>query len=162
MELKAVVSEKVQTLRGYIAHNKGLTVLLSVLILLFSAGLIFLSIPDDAPATSDPLPAITTDFNGLPEEADPDSEQVEILPQLERMEREGALQPLDPFAAPPMLMGVLLGGGGEDIAIIEAGGNTYITRIGDRVAGLWQVREIHKDKAIIRMGEHETILHLGR
>ncbi len=161
MELKANILEIAQKLRAQVAQRKALAILLSILVLLLSSGIIFIALRGAArtPSAPDPIPVQTIDINGKLDEAD---SQVEVLPQTERLEREGTLQPLDPFASPPMLVGVLLGGGGEDMAIIEAGGNTYITRVGDVVAGLWQVSEIHRDKTIIYMGENKTVLYLGR
>lgn len=167
MELRARILEIIQAMRANIAQRKALAVLLSLLILLFSSGLIFFTLrgPAYTPADPEPLPVQTTDADentDLPAEADSDHEQVDVLPQVERTDEEETLRPRDPFAAPPKLMGVLLGGEGEDLAIIEAGGNTYISSVGDSVAGLWKLRKIQRDKAILLLGEEETVLYLGR
>lgn len=172
MELRANFAEKVQTLRGQIAQKKTLAVVASMLVILFSAGLIYSTLSghtNAAPtAPQPPTQAVapvtgdgdTEDDNG--DEMSLENEQVEVLPRVERMDDEPSLKPMDPFAAPPLLVGVLLGGGGDDIAIIEAGGKTFIVKTGEMIAGLWKVAEIHKDRVVISIGGQQTILSLGR
>lgn len=159
--------EKFQAFRSYIEENKILAVSLSLLVIFFSTGLIYMALQDADAVPADSQPTFPVEENEVPAETAPpdnalhDHDQVEVLPQLERMETEGKLQPFDPFAAPPQLVGVLAGGG-EAIAIIEAGGNTYIVKTGELVAGLWKVTEIQRDQAVIVLEETETVLQLGR
>ncbi|MEW5921995.1 MAG: hypothetical protein AB1796_13840 [Bacillota bacterium] len=166
MEGKKVFLEKATSLREIIAKKKGLVVLLSILIILLSAALIINATksvrtvsPAPAPQsakTSDPA-ARTND----PAHAAAEDEKADVLPQTERMDEASGLHPPDPFVTPPLLMGVFLGGGGEDLAIIEVGGNAYIVAVGDMVAGLWHVMEISRHKVILELGNHETVLYLG-
>lgn len=48
----------------------------------------------------------------------------------------------DPFLAPPRLVGVILGGRGENLAIIETGTTAQVVAPGEEVAGMWTVAEI--------------------
>lgn len=162
MEIRNAILEKIQIIRVIIKNKKGLIVPVSILLILLSAGLVYYTIglrrPDPAPAlTADPAIGDERGENALVAE-----DAVEVLPQIERQEEEEMMRPPDPFAAPPILVGVLMGGVGENIAIIEAGGNRYIATEGNMVAGLWKVQEIHRDKAVIVLRDRETVLYLGR
>ncbi|KAB2951315.1 hypothetical protein F9B85_13180 [Heliorestis acidaminivorans] len=51
----------------------------------------------------------------------------------------------DPFAGAMRLKGIVVGGGGADSAIIEAGKATYIVNAGKTLPGGWKVDKITKD-----------------
>jgi len=162
VEIRNAIHDKIQIIRVIIRNKKGLIVPLSILLLLLSTGLVYYTIelrrPDALPA----LPVEPAIGNERRENAFVADDAVEVLPQIERQEEEATVRPPDPFAAPPILVGVLMGGVGENIAIIEAGGNTYVATEGNMVAGLWKVQEIQRDKAIIILRDRETVLYLGR
>jgi Tfp pilus assembly protein PilP len=63
---------------------------------------------------------------------------------------------LDPFAGPIKLNGVIVGGQGENAAIIKVGNSTYVVKKGDIVLNYWTVKTITKDFIII---ESDSITH---
>ncbi|HIE13230.1 MAG TPA: hypothetical protein EYP63_07385 [Desulfotomaculum sp.] len=66
----------------------------------------------------------------------------------------------DPFAGPMALLGVVLGGRGGDLALIEAGGYAYVAAEGEKVAGIWEVAEITEEAVLLKAGERERRLEL--
>jgi len=162
VEIRNAILEKIQIIRVIIRNKKGLIVPLSILLILLSTGLIYYTIALRRPVPVPALPAEPAIGNERRDNALVADDAVEVLPQIERQEGEETMRPPDPFAAPPILVGVLIGGVGENIAIIEAGGNRYVATEGNMVAGLWKVQEIHQDKAKIILRDRETVLFLGR
>jgi len=153
------------TVRSFIQQKKRLAAFVSILLIIMSAGLLFYMVKKG----NNNYPSIAS----LPEKNDITSpqdnintadseEKVEVLPQNERIDEENLLQPPDPFASPPQLVGVLLDGEEEALAIIEAGGRAYITAEGETVAGLWKVEEIYRDKVKMVLEDDEVVLFLGR
>jgi len=94
----------------------------------------------------------------------------EVLPQQRRDSgdlTEGVLwssyQPMvDPFADPMRLTGILSGGRGRSMAIIESSGTSYIVLEGDYVDDLWAVREISAEMVIMRAYNQEVSLFLDQ
>lgn len=100
------------------------------------------------------------------ESADPDiPETAEVLPQQTRNsenaddESWSVFQPfVDPFSDPMKLAGVVFGGRGGAMAIIESSGTSYIVSEGDYVDDLWAVRSIFHDSVILRAHNQEISL----
>jgi hypothetical protein len=97
------------------------------------------------------------------------AEVVEVLPQLRRNNIEGdqdswvAFNPMsDPFAEPMKLTGVVIGGRGGSMAIIESGGSSYIVTEGDYVDDLWAVIQIKRGMAVLRAYNQEVSLYLDQ
>ncbi|MCL6638669.1 MAG: hypothetical protein K6T80_03175 [Firmicutes bacterium] len=67
----------------------------------------------------------------------------------------------EPFAGAVVLKGILTGGGGKDLAIIEAGQTSYIVGKGDRVAGNWVVASISADAVVLTSGGQELRLEFN-
>lgn len=67
----------------------------------------------------------------------------------------------DPFSAPLALTGVVLGGRGADLAVIQAGGAAYVVTAGEPVAGVWTVAEIRPDSVLLTADGRELLLELG-
>lgn len=65
---------------------------------------------------------------------------------------------IDPFADPMKLTGVVIGGRGGAMAIIESGGTSYIVAVGDYVDDLWAVLQITRDMVILRAYSQEVSL----
>lgn len=65
---------------------------------------------------------------------------------------------VDPFSDPMKLTGVLYGGRGGPLAIIESSGTSYIVSEGDYVDDLWAVRSIVRDSVILRAHNQEVKL----
>ncbi len=90
----------------------------------------------------------------------------EVLPQQQRSydqdaegERWSAFEPaVDPFSDPMRLTGVVFGGRGGAMAIIESSGTSYIVAEGDYVDDLWAIRSIHRDTVILRAHNQEVKL----
>jgi len=69
---------------------------------------------------------------------------------------------VDPFAGPAVLRGVITGGGGNDLAIIEIGGATYVAAPGDKIAGDWTVTEIKNGLVILTTQDQEMRLEFNK
>ncbi len=94
---------------------------------------------------------------------------VEVLPQQKRNyvlddDRSWAtFNPInDPFAEPMKLTGVVIGGRGGTMAIIESGGTSYIVSEGDYVDDLWAVLVIRRGTAVLRAYNQEVTLYLDQ
>jgi hypothetical protein len=67
-------------------------------------------------------------------------------------------QYFDPFAAPIKLTGVVIGGFGGPMAIIESGGSSFIVKVGDYVDDLWAVLEIKREMVVLQAYNQEISL----
>lgn len=98
------------------------------------------------------------------------SEVAEVLPQQRREVNDtsdsaswNAFEPaLDPFADPMRLTGIVTGGRGGSMAIIESSGTSYIVSVGDYVDDLWAVRDITGSMVIMRAYNQEVYLYLDQ
>ncbi len=140
----------------------GLILLLAVGLSIFS--LVIINNRNDVaeePQTTD-LTAMNDDVEGT----------AEVLPQQVRSnddddqdeERSWTAYeaPVDPFADPMRLTGVLYGGRGDPLAIIESSGTSYIVYEGDYVDDLWAVRSIVRDSVILRAHNQEVKLYFDQ
>ena len=102
---------------------------------------------------------------------DPDiPETAEVLPQQVRtsdVDHEddtwAAFQPyMDPFSDPMKLTGVVFGGRGGAMAIIESSGTSFIVSEGDYVDDFWAVRSIFPDSVILRAHSQEVSLYFDQ
>jgi hypothetical protein len=66
----------------------------------------------------------------------------------------------DPFAGPMKLVGVVLCGKGNHLAIIEAGGTAYVVARGQKIAGYWTVLSIQQKAVELRSDDKEMTLQL--
>ncbi len=96
-------------------------------------------------------------------------EQAEVLPQQIRSNEDSeesdrsAFSPLtDPFGGPMKLTGIVTGGRGGSMAIVESSGTSYIVSEGDYVDDLWAVYEISRDIVIMRAHNQEVSLFLDQ
>ena len=109
------------------------------------------------------------------EDADsgPQGEEVveiaEVLPQNRRYSDDlefelddwpAAGMPVDPFADPMRLTGVVVGGYGGTMAIIESSNTSYIVSVGDYIDDIWLVYRISRDGAVLRAGGQEIYIYL--
>ncbi|ACA59478.1 hypothetical protein Daud_0966 [Candidatus Desulforudis audaxviator MP104C] len=91
----------------------------------------------------------------------------EVLPKTKRPldpvpeETPKRKQVKDPFIGPLELAGVILGGRGGNLAIIEAGDAAYVVSEGDLVQSVWTVSKIDKDTVLLTAGEQELELSLA-
>ncbi len=69
---------------------------------------------------------------------------------------------IDPFSDPMRLTGVLYGGRGGPLAIIESSGTSYIVSEGDYVDDLWAVRSIVRDSVVLRAHNQEVRLYFDQ
>jgi Tfp pilus assembly protein PilP len=89
--------------------------------------------------------------------------KVEILPQKVRTEdqkNEGGnvTSQIDPFEQPMVLSGVLVNDNGDNIAIIESEGKSFVVKEGDTVGKNWKVEEIKEDGVILNNGEKDSFI----
>jgi len=69
---------------------------------------------------------------------------------------------VDPFSDPMRLTGVVTGGRGGAMAIIESSGTSYIVSVGDYVDDLWAVRQISSEMVTMRAYNQEVSLFLDQ
>ena len=69
---------------------------------------------------------------------------------------------VDPFSDPMKLTGVLYGGRGGPLAIIESSGTSFIVSEGDYVDDLWAVRSIVRDSVVLRAHNQEVRLYFDQ
>jgi hypothetical protein len=72
-----------------------------------------------------------------------------------------SVQPRDPFTGPMVLKGIIQGGKGGGLAIIEVNGTTFIAEEGSSVAGSWMVTEVRSNLVILVDGEQRLQLEFG-
>lgn len=74
------------------------------------------------------------------------------LPELKRkMPNEPEVR--DPFNVAYNLKGVIIGGNGGSMAIIEAGNTAYVAGVGEEIEGGWRVKEIKEDAVTLAAGD---------
>lgn len=71
------------------------------------------------------------------------------------------LQVRDPFSGGIVLRGVITGGEGGDLAVIEAGSTAYVASKGATIAGDWTVVEIRRNSVLLASANRELLLELG-
>jgi len=94
------------------------------------------------------------------------ADTAEVLPQQIRInttedeeDNYSGFEPfVDPFADPMKLTGVVIGGRGGAMAIIESSGTSYMVAVGDYVDDLWAVLQITRDMVILRAHNQEVSL----
>ncbi len=118
----------------------------------------------------DPVTVSLDDFDeeeesGLPEDME-DTEDVEFLPSDENDVGQGEddelpEKPVDPFASPATLKGVIISDDANDLAIIEAGGTSYVVGKGDVIANYWKVERISRDSVYLKANGRDVELQLN-
>jgi hypothetical protein len=68
----------------------------------------------------------------------------------------------DPFAGPMKLTGVVIGGIGGPMAIVESSGTAFIVFEGDYVDDLWAVNRITREMVILRSHNQEVSLYFDQ
>lgn len=105
-------------------------------------------------------------------------EKAEVLPQQKREDNDYEYEEdgeyldddaqdvfgasIDPFAEPMKLTGIVTGGRGGVMCIIESSGNSYIVSEGDYVDDLWAVSEVDAERAVLRAHDKEVTLYLDQ
>ena len=130
---------------------------LAVAVVLLVVAAIYLLNLNKAPGQS-PTPAASRD-------AESGGESGKVLPQSRRdLSLDGAGEEIwfgrDPFATPLKLTGIVTGGFGEDLAIIESGSAAYIVKVGDVVDEIWTVTKISKDAVEVKTADRESKLQI--
>ncbi|KAF1086576.1 hypothetical protein SPSYN_00295 [Sporotomaculum syntrophicum] len=67
----------------------------------------------------------------------------------------------DPFSSGMVLKGIITGGNGGNLAIIETGNTAFVTGPGEEIAGGWTVEEIKRGAVIIKMGTNKLQLEFN-
>ena len=95
-------------------------------------------------------------------------QQAEVLPQQIRQDdsEERSWSPFsstsDPFGGPMKLTGIVTGGRGGGMAIVESSGTSYIVAEGDYVDDLWAVYSISPSTVTMRAHNQEVSLFLDQ
>lgn len=167
MEKKSDISDPgkaLDTKTLEIFKNKRFLVIVGLLILLAFAGSIYGMIILAGRTASETVLKLPDQAGSFPAEL-AEADVVEVLPQQRRYtdpDRDNTWstynQFTDPFAEPMRLTGVVVGGRGGNMAIIEAGGASYIVSVGDYVDDLWAVYRISRTVVVLRAQNQEVSL----
>jgi hypothetical protein len=147
----------------------GTAIAIVVLIIAAAAYCLFFTNGGETAAVANP-----GDKTGeLPEKSDDTVETGEVLPQTRRElgdgdERDEVDMPddealwlgRDPFAGPLKLNGIVFGGRGGDMAIIESGKAVYVVSVGETVDELWVVDAIQEDSVLLSSANQDLELRL--
>lgn len=151
-----------------IFKNKRFLILAGVILFLAVFGLAYSIVILTDRTAIEQVPTQPGTTGQVPSDSD-NANLVEVLPQLQRSSEEvadGALTSLnpimDPFAEPIKLTGVVIGGRGGTMAIIESSGTSFIVAVGDYVDDLWAVYQITRGSAVLRARNQEVVLYLDQ
>lgn len=88
-------------------------------------------------------------------------EEAQVLPQTKRDNGQN-LDPFtrDPFASPLKLTGIITGGPGGSMAIVESGGTSYVVTVGDLLDEFWTVLKITQEVVLLTAGDRDVSLRL--
>ena len=150
--------------KRFFEQNKTLVFLLPVLLIMIVV-VIIIYIPKGGTPT-DSVPAVA-------ENTATDGNKVEVLPQTERVVDETAASKADsaaansedgtvkdPFAGPMTYSGVLINSNGDNIAVIEGNGKSFVVRKGDMIGSSIQVDSISAEEVVLKDGDRTINLKL--
>ncbi|SFF92805.1 hypothetical protein SAMN05660649_00040 [Desulfotomaculum arcticum] len=137
--------------------KKTLTVVVCVFIIL--AGLIYIiklnyNFIKESQSKQEGQQSTATSGSGQP---DADKTASTLLPELKRKTETGQ-ELRNPFNVALKLKGIINGGNGGDLAIIEAGSTTYIAKVGEEIQGGWKIKEIKDGVVILTTGKQSLEL----
>ncbi len=163
------LKQKISHFRTIIEKNKKIVLIISILVIILSAAVIIYSSSDLSNETEDDLKISQNteskdkvDFlpvqkrdneESRTEDQDTENGDVENSEELESLQEE---QNFDPFAGPITLNGVIVGGKGDNAAVIDVGNSTYVVKQGDSILDYWTIKEIKEDYIIL---ESDSITH---
>lgn len=144
----------------------GAILLIAVVLSIYSVVIMRDRTASDQPAVPETETVDTEDVNGEV------AGTAEVLPQQVRSNDDDSSDNdqgwttfeanIDPFSDPMKLTGILYGGRGGPMAIIESGGTSYIVSEGDYVDDLWAVRSIVRDSVLLRAHNQEVKLYFDQ
>ncbi len=144
----------------------GSILLIAVLLSIYSVVVLRNQTASDEPAVPETGTVDTDEVNGEV------AGTAEVLPQQVRSNNSDNTDDsrgwsafdanVDPFSDPMRLTGVLYGGRGGALAIIESSGTSYIVSEGDYVDDLWAVRSIVRDSVVLRAHNQEVRLYFDQ
>ncbi len=144
----------------------GSILLIAVLLSIYSVVVLRNQTASDEPAVPEAGTVDTDEVNGEV------AGTAEVLPQQVRSNNSDNTDDsrgwsafdanVDPFSDPMRLTGVLYGGRGSALAIIESSGTSYIVSEGDYVDDLWAVRSIVRDSVVLRAHNQEVRLYFDQ
>ncbi|GAB6156869.1 hypothetical protein JCM39194_00690 [Desulfotomaculum varum] len=150
---------KVEDIVPYIKQNKrqslltgGALLVLIGLVLLVKWNVAFFNSQADRPA-----PAGVWLNQAAPAASQPTTT---LLPETKRTMEERP-QPRDPFSGSLQLKGVITGGGGDNLAIIEAGNVSYIVGPGKELAGGLVVKEVNNNSVVLQAASGKIYLEFN-
>ncbi|MTI81185.1 MAG: hypothetical protein FH758_09900 [Firmicutes bacterium] len=164
-KLKELLNKEIKAkdIINYLKNNKKIVGILTVVLLLVVAGIIFL--PKLTSETNEENTvnqfSTTTPVKETDEvnESDSEPKKYTYLPKTKRViEDYSALR--DPFAGTMVLKGVVTKGGGKNIAIIMSGSNSYVVGEGDEFAGNLRVETVTDSTAVLKSADEKITLQL--
>lgn len=150
--------------KRFFEQNKTLAFLLPVLLIMIVVVVIIYIPKGDKPTDSIPVSA---------ENVAAQSNKVDVLPQTERVINEETANKgestattnddkavKDPFVGPMTFSGVLINSNGDNIAVIEGNGKSYVVRKGDMIGDSIQVDSISAEEVVLKGNERTIVLKL--
>jgi len=153
---------------SFLNNNKRLVVLLCILLVVIILAVV-INVVLSGNDTDNQLANVTNPSdqpkgNGITTGSD---DYAEVLPQMERTAETTTDQAIetsgvpDPFLLPKELLGIIIGGGGEDLAIVGTGEGTYLVEEGQLVNDLWEVKEINDASVVLVLDDRQLVLKLN-
>lgn len=169
MAIENNVTSSSSGIKKFFGQNKSLMVLLPLLlVMLVVVAIIY--VPKLFNNNSE-VPASATNTTKQTQQTGQDS-KVEVLPQTQRVIDETAANEADktnsktgspekdPFVGPISYTGYVLNSNGDNIAVLEGNGRTYLVRIGDMLGENTEVQSITGEEVILKYSDRTTTLKL--
>ncbi|MEG6522544.1 hypothetical protein [Desulfotomaculum sp. 1211_IL3151] len=154
---KKLNETKVEDILPYFKKNKG-AALGGILLLVFLCGGIYL-VKYNMDVLKSGKTGQTTAVSP-PATVDPKLPVSTFLPQEKRtLDQTTTIK--DPFASKMKLKGIMTGGGGTNLAIIELGNTSYIAKPGTEISQGLFVEEIRPDLVLLKSKEERMYLEFG-
>lgn len=156
-------------IKKFFEQNKSLRVLLPLLLVMIVVVAI-IYVPKLFNNSSN-VPASAANTTKQTQQTEQNS-KVEVLPQTQRVidesaateadkaTSESASPDKDPFIGPMSYTGYVLNSNGDNIAVLEGNGRTYLVRIGDMLGENTEVQSITGEEVILKYNERTTVLKL--
>ncbi|WP_027365568.1 type II secretion system protein N [Desulfotruncus alcoholivorax] len=153
------IKDLFKQLETLLKKDKKKTFIVVVCVFIILAGLIYIiklnyNFIKESQNKQEGQQSTVTDDTGQPDAAKTSST---FLPELKRKMETGQ-EVRDPFNVALKLKGIINGGYGGDLAIIEAGNTAYVVKVGEELQGGWKVKEIKKNAVILTAGNQSLEL----
>lgn len=150
----------VDKFKDYIKKNKFLSIAVLILIIMIIVlVIVYVNMTPKIASGINNQPAATT----TPTTQTTATANVDVLPQTQRTNETVSTSTVtdsakNPFAGPVTLKGTVLNNKGGNLAIVEAGGSTFIVAKDETIAEIWTVKKITSGEVILVRDGVETVI----